>query len=122
MSSQTIEFAEYVAGARQRWLQEQRDLARRRERAWTLARQAAHLLREQYGVTRVSVFGSLTHEGRFTRWSDVDIAAWGLARTDAFRAMSDVAGLDDDIAVNLADANSCRPEILARIEQEGAAL
>ena len=39
----------------------------RRKVGWAAARQAAELLRTQYNVTRVVVFGSLVHDGRFTR-------------------------------------------------------
>ncbi|GFP20612.1 hypothetical protein HKBW3S03_02115 [Candidatus Hakubella thermalkaliphila] len=113
------ELAEYRRGARARQEQEQRNLARRRERAWVLARRVATLLREQYGVTRVVVFGSLAQKGRFTRWSDVDIAAWGIRPEDTFQAMGAVMDLDSEIQVNLLDVETCRPSLLAAIEREG---
>ncbi|GFP32554.1 hypothetical protein HKBW3S42_00858 [Candidatus Hakubella thermalkaliphila] len=113
------ELAEYRRGARARQEQEQRNLARRRERAWVLARRVATLLRGQYGVTRVVVFGSLAQKGRFTRWSDVDIAAWGIRPEDTFQAMGAVMDLDSEIQVNLLDVETCRPSLLAAIEREG---
>ncbi|WP_176237472.1 nucleotidyltransferase family protein [Candidatus Hakubella thermalkaliphila] len=84
-----------------------------------LARRVATLLREQYGVTRVVVFGSLAQKGRFTRWSDVDIAAWGIRPEDTFQAMGAVMDLDSEIQVNLLDVETCRPSLLAAIEREG---
>lgn len=36
------------------------------------------LLREQFGTMRVVVFGSLTRCEFYTRWSDIDLAAWGI--------------------------------------------
>ena len=113
------ELAEYRRGARARREQEQRNLTRRRERAWVLARRVATLLREQYGATRVVVFGSLAQKGRFTPWSDVDIAAWGIRSEDTFQAMGAVMDLDSEIQVNLLDVETCRPSLLAAIEQEG---
>ena len=116
------ELAAFKRGARRRWQEEQHALTQRRERAWQLARSAAQLLKEQFGATRVVVFGSLTHEGRFTPWSDVDIAAWGLKKEDTFRAIGAVMDLDNQIALNLVDVNTCRPEIVAVIEREGVKL
>ena len=116
------EMAVYRATARRRWEREQEALARRRKRAWALARRAAQLLKEEFGATRVVVFGSLVHEGCFTLWSDVDIAAWGIAPEDTFRAMGAVMDLGGDIEINLVDMGACRPSIRAVIEREGVEL
>jgi predicted nucleotidyltransferase len=112
----------YLHTARQRWQAEQAQLARRRERAWELARQAAQMLRRDFGVTRVVVFGSLVQEGRFTEWSDVDLAAWGLDSTNWLKAIGAVRRLSDEIELNLVDVGSCSPELLAVIEREGEPL
>ena len=116
------EMAEYRATARQRSIQEHHYTAQRQERAWELARQAAGLLKEKFGVTRVMVFGSLVHEGCFTRWSDVDIAAWGSRPEDTFRAIGAAMDIDSEIEINLVDVATCRPELLATIEREGVEL
>jgi predicted nucleotidyltransferase len=113
------EMAAYREGARRRREAEQRALAVREKRAWELARQAAAALREQFGVERVVVFGSLVHPGCFTPWSDVDIAAWGLRPDDTFRAIGVAMDLDTEIPVNLVDVNCCRASILRVIEEEG---
>jgi predicted nucleotidyltransferase len=113
------EMAGYRAGARLRHEQEQKALAAREERAWELARQAAELLREQFHVSRVVVFGSLIHPGRFTPWSDVDIAAWGLRTDNWLKAIGAVMDLDSDIALNLVDVSMCKAHILEVIEREG---
>jgi predicted nucleotidyltransferase len=111
--------AVYRATAQRRREQEQPELDRRREKAWAAARQAAWLLKEQFKATRVVVFGSLARESGFTRWSDVDIAAWGIAPEDTFRAIGAMMDLDTEIAVNLVDVNTCRPSLLKVIEQDG---
>jgi len=113
------ELADYRQMAKVRWQQEQKDLSARREHAWKVVRHAARLLKEKYGATRVVVFGSLVHEGCFTRWSDIDIAAWGLCPEETFRAIGEVMDLDSEIEVNLIDAGACRPSFLAIIESEG---
>ena len=116
------EMAVYRATARRRWEGEQQELARRQEHAWELARRAARLLKEEFGVSRVVVFGSLIREGHFTQWSDVDIAAWGIRPEDTFRAIGAVLDLSAEIEINLVDVDMCRPSLLAIIEQEGVEL
>lgn len=112
----------YRRTARVRWLAEKRRRDHRREYAWRLARQAASLLKEKYGVQRVVLFGSLTHPDRFTQWSDIDLAAWGLTSSNWLQAMAAVRALSDEIDLNLVDVTSCSEELLAAIEEEGAAL
>ena len=112
----------YRATAQRRYQQESMSIMRRRKIAWRIAREAAQLLREQFKVSRVVVFGSLVRENGFTRWSDVDIAAWGIAPEDTFRAIGAVMDLDTEIPVNLVDVNTARPALLAAIEQNGTEL
>jgi uncharacterized protein len=50
-------------------------IERRKERAWELVRTAADRLRNDFGTTRVLVFGSLVHRSWFTQWSDIDLIA-----------------------------------------------
>ena len=88
------------------------------KKAWKLARKASRILREQYQADRVAVFGSLLHETRFTQWSDVDIAAWGIPPEQTFRAIGEVMDLDSTLAINLVDVNTCAPSLLKVIEQE----
>lgn len=90
----------------------------RREKGWKLARKAAKILRQQYHAERVAVFGSLLHELRFTPWSDVDIAAWGIPPDQTFRAIGAVMDLDPSLEINLVDVNTCTPALLKAIEQE----
>lgn len=112
----------YRTTARHLQEQENKELIQRKERAWEVARSAATLLKEKFNVTRVAIFGSLVHEGCFTRWSDVDIAAWGIPPEDTFRAMGAVMDMDESIEVNLVDVKACSASLLDIIEQEGIEL
>jgi predicted nucleotidyltransferase len=120
LSSEKI--AVYRATAQQRRQKEKAEIERRREKAWQIARQAARLLQDQFNISRIVVFGSLTREGSFTRRSDVDIAAWGIAPEDTFRAIGAVMDLGAEIPVNLVDVNTARPSLLKVIEQDGVEL
>ncbi|MBS3889592.1 MAG: nucleotidyltransferase domain-containing protein [Firmicutes bacterium] len=112
----------YRAAAKLQQEQEAKLLLCRKEKAWEIARQAAALLKTNFGAERVAVFGSLLRPDCFTRWSDVDIAAWGLALGDTFRAIGAVMDLGEDIEVNLVDMNTCRDALRLIIEQEGQEL
>jgi predicted nucleotidyltransferase len=94
----------------------------RRELGWKLAKKAAQLLRSQFQAKRVAVFGSLLHEARFTPWSDIDIAAWGIPSDQTFRAIGAVLDLDSSLEINLVDVNTCSPNLLKAIEKEAVDL
>jgi predicted nucleotidyltransferase len=112
----------YRAAAREAAEQDAQLLDERWTQAWNLARKAAAVLRSKYGVSRVVVFGSLLRKEMFTSWSDVDIAAWGIAPDQTFRAIADVLFLSSHIEVNLVDVNTSSAALLATIEREGVDL
>jgi len=122
MSQQLAVREQYIEWLR-RSVAQRRPLAEERlARAWRVARRAARLLREQYGVPRVRAFGSLLHPGRFHNSSDIDLAVEGLAVGDYWDALADVFLLDDEIAVDLVDPDTCPPDIWAVVEREGVDL
>ena len=67
-------------------------------------------------------FWLLVRETGFNRWSDVDIAAWGIAPEDTFRAIGAVMDLDTEVRVNLVDVNTACDSLLAEIERHGIEL
>ena len=116
------ELQQYLDGARKRQQARERELEQRRERALALAREAADILKRKYGVDKVVLFGSLTQPDTFTRWSDVDIAAFGLTQENYLKAMSDVAGLDPEIEINLVDSGAIKFSLLEHIKSQGRRL
>ncbi len=92
------------------------------ERAWSVTRQIARALKAQFGATRVVVFGSLTDKRSFTRWSDIDIAVWGIAPDQFYRAVAFATGFSPEFRVDLVDVEMCSPSLRARIEAEGIEL
>lgn len=111
----------YRRTARERALAEARAVEIRRERAWQLARQAAAKLKAEFGVSRVRVFGSLLEPERFSLWSDVDLAAWGLTTQNWLKAIGAVRDLGE-VPINLVDVGCCAESLLAVIEREGVEL
>ena len=96
--------------------------AKRREMAWTAAREAADLLRSRYGATRVLVFGSLVEGTHFGERSDIDLAADGLHPSDHFAALGHLLGLSPDFEFDLVDLSSCPPGLRVAVLAEGVPL
>lgn len=124
--SQTVwtseELAVYRANAA-RLRDQDREMEKvRREKAWAAARAAAELLRQEFHATRVVVFGSLARDGSFTKWSDVDIAAWGIDPKDTLRAIGVVMDMDAGVEINLVDVNTATPGLLEAIARDGVQL
>lgn len=112
----------YRETARRRRQQKEQALARRYERAWAVARQASQILKAQFGAERVAAFGSLLSAKRFHQHSDVDLAVWGVDEKLFYRAVSRLLDLDDDISVDLVEAEFASPALQTIIEQEGVSL
>lgn len=110
----------YRRNARQRSRQHQKELDERRERAWKIARQAAEILKIEFGAERVVLFGSVIHPALFHQHSDVDLAVWNVQHY--FKAMARLLDLAPEIEVNLVPIEDVRPELRVIIEREGVEL
>lgn len=76
--------------------------------AYKIAQKCAQLLKEQFKVNNVYIFGSVAGDGLWHKWSDIDIAVEGLPSKDYFKALVALDkfltdGLDIDL-VTLEDA------------------
>jgi len=116
------EMAVYRATARQREDQERKAQAQRAQRAWTLAQQAAALLKEQFDARRVVLFGSLARRDFFHRRSDVDLAVEGIRSRDFWRAWSALDTLGCEFEIDLVDVETASSALRLQIEREGVEL
>lgn len=91
----------------------------RRRRALAVARDAAEILRKEYGARRVAVFGSVLSPDHFHETSDLDLAVWGCDVKSYLRAVARLLALDPTISVDLIEVERARPALVAAIEQEG---
>jgi uncharacterized protein len=94
----------------------------RSKRAVEIAKKAAFLLKQEYSVDKVVLFGSLVRKETFNRWSDIDIAAWGIKPEDTFKAIGKVLNIDPEWEVNLVDVNTCSESLLRSIMKNGVDL
>ncbi|MBM4027027.1 MAG: nucleotidyltransferase domain-containing protein [Planctomycetes bacterium] len=118
------EWRAYDPGAaiRQRQASADAQVEERWQQAQELARNAAQQLRREFDARRVVLFGSATQRSSFTRWSDVDLAAWGVPPDRFYEAVAAVTSLSTEIAVDLVDPDQCPATLRAVIEREGIEL
>jgi len=99
----------------------------RQQQGWEIARQCALVLKEQFGVSKVVLFGSMLKVESIFEDSDIDLAVWGLssdAYWKAWCAVDDVVSQTgyDFPPVDLVDVNNAKPHILQAIQREGVEL
>ena len=82
----------------------------------------AVLLKSQFHVQQVILFGSLAHEGWFDPDSDVDLAVKGLQGEDYWRAWREVEEIIRDREVDLIEIESASESLQRAIERYGVEL
>ena len=112
----------YAATLRARTAETARRRRERREQAWTVARQAAHVLRAQFGVSGVWVFGSLAEGDHFTERSDIDMAASGLTPALHMEALGRLLRLSPDFEFDLVDLDCCPGGLRRAVGDSGVEL
>ena len=88
------------------------------QRAWDTAHRIAAMLYEDFDATQVAVFGSLAEPDAFSKWSDIDIAVWGLPNDKYFRASSIASDISGLFKVDLVDFESCKGLFRERIQRQ----
>lgn len=116
------EMTVYRATARQREERERREQVQRTQCAWTLAQQAAALLKDRFGARRVVLFGSLARRDFFHRRSDIDLAVEGVKSQDFWRAWCALDTLGCEFEIDLVDVETASPALRLEIDQEGVEL
>ena len=88
------------------------------QRAWQTAHRVAAMLYEDFGATQVAVFGSLAEPESFSKWSDIDIAVWGIPNDKYFRASSIASDISGLFKVDLVDFEKCKGIFRKRIQSQ----
>lgn len=91
-------------------------MKQRQKQGWEIARKCAIILKEQFGVKRVFLFGSLLDYESMSWHSDIDLAVCGLAKSDFLKAG---AALEKghDFPIDLVEIELAKPHILKAILQ-----
>ncbi|RKU25028.1 hypothetical protein C6497_16775 [Candidatus Poribacteria bacterium] len=88
------------------------------QRAWQTAHKVAAMLYQDFEATQVAVFGSLTQRQSFSKWSDIDIAVWGIPNDKYFRAASVASDISGLFKVDLVDFKNCKGLFRERIQSQ----
>jgi uncharacterized protein len=130
MSLTDEQMAIYRTSAQKRQQQKRDRLQQRQKLGLAVARQASELLKRDFQVEKVVLFGSM----RFAlsaaerspdcihEHSDVDLAVWGLNPQDYFRAVGQLLALHPGISVDLVEVETASPRLLYEIETTGVIL
>ena len=118
-----MEVASVYATGWSRRLHVAEERCKRRVRDAAAAQECAHLLYENYGVSKVYLFGSLNDPERFHDRSDIDLVVDGLPPRLYFKALAELwrllpPGMQLDL-IPFEDADS---EIHERVVKEGVPL
>lgn len=115
------ELAECRKNLRQRW--EDRKIDEELvQRAWEAAHQIATVLYQDYGASKVAVFGSLTQPVCFTEKSDIDIVVWGVSYNKCLDALWETEGLTTEFEIDLIDVKSINRLFRQRILSEAISI
>ncbi len=120
MALTPIELETYRKSAQKLQQEQKLRLRERRKKALELAHVAATILKEEFGASKVVVFGSILHPEQFHWRSDIDLAVWDLQ--EFFRAVARLLDLDPEFTFDLVPVEDAKPGILAIIHKEGKRL
>lgn len=79
----------------------------------------ASALKDEFGVTRVIVFGSLAHAAWYMSDSDIDLAVEELASSDYFKAWKLAEELLQDRPIDFIDMQTASDSLREAIERDG---
>lgn len=118
------EWKQYAEAARKRANQPASTIADRTARQGLLRQidRAATLLKSQFHVQQIILFGSLAHEGWFDPDSDVDLAVRGLSGEEYWRAWREVEEIIRDREVDLIEIEFASESLQRAIERYGVEL
>lgn len=80
-----------------------RDDRERKAAWWQIAHQAAAMLREKYGITRLGVIGDLVRSEPLNYWSEIEIVCWELER-NLYQTYQDLSQLSQNPETQLISA------------------
>lgn len=110
----------YRQAARKRAAARRTQIELRRKRGLAVARKAADILKREFGVSQVMIFGSLLHPTLFHMHSDIDLAVVDIKAL--YRAVSRLMDIDPEFQIDLVPMEDVSAELRSVIEKEGVEL
>ena len=88
------------------------------QRAWHTAHRIAAMLYEDFEATKVAVFGSLAEKDSFSKWSDIDIAVWGIQGDTYLDAVWKTRHFSSEFKIDLINFHSAKGRFRERIQSQ----
>ena len=115
--------SDYATGWSRRLYVAEERRKRRAQEAAVAAQRCAQLLYDDYGVSKVYLFGSLSKPETFHDGSDIDLAVEGLSPRLYFKALTDLwRQLPPAMKLDLVPFEDADPELRQRLLKEGVTL
>jgi predicted nucleotidyltransferase len=92
------------------------------KRAQEIAHRATLILKDQFGVKKVVLFGSVLQPHLFHIHSDIDLAVWDLTGRAYFQAVGVLQSLDPEYKIDLISFDEALPALREVIERDGKEL
>jgi len=105
----------YILGAKAREQARQEKLKQRQIHGIQIAKQAATMLRQEFGATRVVLFGSMLKQNIYEN-SDIDLAVWDIPKSKYFKAVGKLQGLSE-FEIDLVEPENAPIYIIEAINQ-----
>lgn len=120
LSEEQIE--RYRAGWRQKAAEYTQRQLQRQHLGWQIARQGAQVLKDQFQVQRVWLFGSLLETHRIHEDSDIDLAVEGLDMEQYLEAVGSLSDLSPQFLVDLVPIERAPQRLHQTIREQGVEL
>ena len=98
---------------------EKKKLKKKHQKAREEAEKAASILKEEFKVEKVWLFGSILQEEKFHERSDIDLAASGIPPEMFYKALGKIMRKVEGFQVDLVDMDDARESLRKRIKREG---
>ncbi|MDJ0578867.1 nucleotidyltransferase domain-containing protein [Crocosphaera sp.] len=85
-------------------------MKQRQQQGWEVAKNSAEILKKQFGVKRVVLFGSMLNLEDLSPHSDIDLAVWGLPPNAIFKAGAAIEK-GHEFTIDLVEAEKAKPYI-----------
>jgi uncharacterized protein len=112
----------YRKAAVERLERDQQAAKPRRVTAMAVAKQAARVLKDRYGATRVVLFGSLAHGAWFNPGSDIDLAAEGIPPRLFWKAWCALDRLQSSFEIELVAWETASARLRGELDRYGVDL
>lgn len=110
----TASYHAYLTSARQRQQQQREKTRQRWQAASQVAQQAAAILKQEFGVQKVVLFGSALDSERFHADADIDLAVWALPPDTYLQAVARLLDLSD-FSIDLVEVEHAKDYIKTAI-------